>query len=293
MEYSTDDIAAARSLQFTTFSVHGYILVCRVKYTFLLRSHWTRIKGLFIVTRYLPFIFLAVDLYLYFTPDENPGKCRVLDNVRSGLGIVLITLSECISRPPGIIRVFDLIPPDFFALRTYVLWNKNRTVRATIACTSIAIIVASFSFLFTTSDSASYVTSAIPRITGCYLSASRYQLSIPYLLFSVFTLELMILTLIRAVQDWRKNSGRLYTVLVKHNIFYYACGFLLSTMNVFMSLFLQYSYQTILYDFQYLMLPILATRMHLHFWKVDQHAHDSGTVVSIPMSDMSFANFTA
>ncbi|KAG1810981.1 uncharacterized protein BJ212DRAFT_1377335, partial [Suillus subaureus] len=35
----------------------------------------------------------------------------------------------------------------------------------------------------------------------------------------------LILTLIRAIQSWRINPSRLYVVLVKHNIFYYTCGF--------------------------------------------------------------------
>jgi hypothetical protein len=41
----------------------------------------------------------------------------------------------------------------------------------------------------------------------------------------MFSLGLMILTLIRAIQSWRAHSSRLYVVLVKHNIFYYTCGF--------------------------------------------------------------------
>ncbi|KAG2130793.1 uncharacterized protein EDB93DRAFT_1255767 [Suillus bovinus] len=263
-------------------------------------------KGLFIVTRYLPFIFLVADLYMYFIPDENPGvcdavesyendkltalfpqKCRVLENIQAGLAIVLFTFSE-----------------------TIVLWNNNRILRAATVCASIVssqsthytqangrcisqtVLVASLCTVFTTDIPSAYETSAIQGISGCYQSASRYQLSIPYLLLSVFALGLMILTLIRALQDWRINSGRLYVTLVKHNISYYACAFLLSATNVITSLFLQYSYQIILYDLQFVMLPILATRMHLHLWQVDQHARNSGTITSIPLSDMSFVDFT-
>jgi hypothetical protein len=35
---------------------------------------------------------------------------------------------------------------------------------------------------------------------------------------------LLCLTLIRAIQSWRSANSHLYTVLVKHNIFYYVCG---------------------------------------------------------------------
>jgi hypothetical protein len=35
---------------------------------------------------------------------------------------------------------------------------------------------------------------------------------------------LVCLTIIRAIQSWRSSKGLLYIMLVKHNIFYYACG---------------------------------------------------------------------
>ncbi|KAG1794622.1 uncharacterized protein HD556DRAFT_1442809 [Suillus plorans] len=98
----------------------------------------------------------------------------------------------------------------------------------------------------------------------------------------------MILTLIRAIQDWRTNTSRLYVILVNHNISYYACGLL---ANIFTSLLLEYSYHSVLYDFQFMILAILATRMHLHLWRTNRYPHGfTSSLVDIPMSDISFAN---
>ncbi|KAG2130790.1 uncharacterized protein EDB93DRAFT_1255765 [Suillus bovinus] len=333
MEYSTEDITAARSLQstkymlgayylnpiffvLTQFSVGGYILgrltpissrlpsnsfiqtydyACSLhgEWAFLLLSRWCKMKGLYIVTRYLPFIFLTTSLYASFTPDENPGKCRMLANIRSGLGMVLVIFSECISLFPHIMRASDPTRSGFFILRTYVLWNRNRILLAAMLSTLFAFLVASFCITFDTTVPAAYTTSAIPGITGCYRSSTSYQLFIPFLLSSVFELGFMILTLIRAMQDWRTSSGCLYVVLVNHNISYYACNLLLSVTTIFTLLLLQDTYQTILDAFQFVILPILATRMHLHLWQVDRRAQDSDTLMSIPMSDISFADFTA
>jgi hypothetical protein len=109
----------------------------------------------------------------------------------------------------------------------------------------------------------------------------------------VFELGLMILTLIRAIQSWRIYPSRLYVVLVNHNIFYYVCGLLFSATNIFTLLFLQYSYHTLLYDFQFMILAILATRMHLHLWQVNRHAHRSGALARILISDLSSVNSTS
>ncbi|KAG1854040.1 hypothetical protein C8R48DRAFT_322530 [Suillus tomentosus] len=259
-----------------TLWTYDYACSFHEEWSFLLQSRWSKMKGLYIVTRYLPFIFLATKLSMYFIPNENPGKCRVLENTQSGLGIVLTIVSE-----------------TFFILRTYVLWNKNLILLVATLSTFLIFVIASFSIVLATGVPAAYATSAIPGITGCYRGPTSLQYFIPFLLLSVFELGLMILTLIRAVQNWRINSGRLYVVLVNHNISYYVCGFLLSVTNVFASLLLQYSYQTFLFNFQFIMLAILATRMHLHLWQVNRHLHGStSTVVHVPMSDISFANPT-
>ncbi|KAG2069203.1 hypothetical protein BDR04DRAFT_1119193 [Suillus decipiens] len=242
MEYSSDDIAAARSLQFTTFMFHQYIYAsiatlwtyhyaCSLdeEWMFLLRSEWSKIKGLYIVTRYLPFIFLTTNLYQYFTPNETLGEFQKLDYIVTGLGILSVILSEF-----------------FFILRTYVLWNNNKTLLVVMLSTFFAFIGASIGIAFATDDPSIYATSAIPGITGCYQSSTSLRLFILFLLLSIFELGLMILTIVRAIQSWQINPGRLYVVLMKHNIFYYTCGFLFSVANMIMSLLLHYSYTAIL-----------------------------------------------
>ncbi|KAG1844410.1 hypothetical protein C8R48DRAFT_458752 [Suillus tomentosus] len=251
-----------------TFWTYDYACSLHEEWTFLLRSHWTKMKGLYIATRYLPFIMLATDLYRSFTLNENTSGCLVSVHISSGLCTVLSIFSGC-----------------FFILRTYVLWNKNRILFAAMLSTFFTFLGASFGIVFATAVPAAYPTSAIPGITGCYETSFWYFM--PFLLFSVFQLGLMILTLIRAIQSWQRSPSPLYVVLVKHNIFYYACSLLFSVTNIFMSLLLQASYRTMLYDFEFTILAILTTRMHLHLWRINQHAHASGTSVGTTTSDMS------
>ncbi|KAG2353728.1 hypothetical protein BDR07DRAFT_1614725 [Suillus spraguei] len=279
--YSTDDIVAAMSLQFfayvyvsiTTFWAYDYACSFHEEWRFLLVSQWTKVKGLYIVTRYVPFLLLATNLYLSFIPNENPGKCRVLDNICSGFGIVSAVCSE-----------------GFFVLRLCALWNNNRILLAAMVVTVLTFVGASIGITFATTVPAVYATSAIPGITGCYQSSTSFRLFVPFLLLSVFELGLMILTLIRAIQSWRINSSHLYIVLVKHNIFYYTCGFLFSVVNVFTSLLLHYAYHAILHDFQFIILAILATRMHRQLWQMKLQTHGSDAFMQIPMSDVSLDN---
>ncbi|KAG1723654.1 hypothetical protein EDD22DRAFT_172803 [Suillus occidentalis] len=283
MEYSSDDIAAARSLQVATyiyvstatFWTYDYVCSLHEEWTFLLQSHWNKVKVMYIVTRYLLFFILISNLYASFISNENLGTCRVSSIIGTGLDIVSAVFSEC-----------------FFILRTYALWNSNRIVLAVMLSTFFTFLVVSIGVTFAGTVPSAYFTSAIPGITACYQTSTNFPFFIPFILLSIFQLGLMILTLIRAVQTWRKHPSRLYVVLVNHNISYYTCGLLISVTNILASLFFQYAYGNMLHHFQFAILAILATRLHLHLWRMDQHAHSSGALVHITMSDMLSVNPT-
>ncbi|KAG1791654.1 uncharacterized protein HD556DRAFT_631481 [Suillus plorans] len=246
-KYSVDAIIAARSLQvFTfiytsmaTFWTYDYACSMREEVTdhlqdqlpiltmhpfkgiFLLYSSWNRVKMLYVVTRYVPFLLFSVHLYLNFVPNETSNMCQFINNICSTFSLISSICSEC-----------------FFILRTYALWNNDKVVLAAMLSTFAAVIMGSMVALFTATATAPFETSAIPGITGCYQSSGSARLFVPFLL--LFGLELMLisLTLTCAIRNWRTNNSSLYVVILKHNVLYYACGLFFSTVNVLTSLLL-------------------------------------------------------
>ncbi|KAG2065842.1 hypothetical protein BDR04DRAFT_1234340 [Suillus decipiens] len=284
MEYSADEIAAARSLQYlayictsmATFWIYDYVCSLHEEWKFLWWSHWTKVKILYIIARYVPFLFVITDIFLNFAPNENSQKCKILVNIYSSLGVISLACSEY-----------------FFVLRTYALWNSNRIVLTAMLSTLFAIIASFIGICFSAIATSHVTTSVVPGITGCYRSSTRVQFFMPFLLLFIFQLGLFTLTLIRIAQTWRTSNGSMHTVLVKHNIFYYACGLFLSTVNVLAPvMFSDAVYYSLLEDLQAFILAILATRMHLHLWHMDRHVHGSEILVCISMSDMSSADRT-
>ncbi|KAG2124623.1 hypothetical protein DEU56DRAFT_594156 [Suillus clintonianus] len=277
MEYSADDIAAAKNLQSLTylatsmvaFWTYDYACSLHTEWTFLLESRWTKAKGLYVITRHSPFFFLLTELYLHFTPSEK------LDEYKCGISFTLHTSFSTIS-----IGCSEL----FFVLRTYALWNNNRIVLAVMLSAFLAAVAACIVIGFITVGTSHVVTSAIPGITGCYRTSTNLSF-IQFLLLFAFQLGLISLTLIRVIQSWRTNNGPLYAILVKHNIFYYASGLFLSAVN-FLMLFYDSAYHSIIEDFECFVLAILATRMYLLLWQIDRDAHGSDALGMICLSDM-------
>ncbi|KAG2054134.1 hypothetical protein BDR06DRAFT_429532 [Suillus hirtellus] len=272
--YSSEDIAAAMSLQIyahvytsmATLWIYEYACSLQEEWTFLLQSRWTKVKGLYIATRFVPFLLSIVHLYVNFIPNENPAKCKVLNTVCSVLGQISVGFSEF-----------------FFVLRTYALWRHNRFVHVFILAFTPVAIIACVGTTYASIVTASYEASAIPGTTGCY---SNSNLFVSFLLFFIFELGLMCLTLLHAIQSWRMTNGRLYTILVKSNIFYYSCSMFLSAVNVFTSRYLHYQYHVIFQDYQSIVLAILALRMHLHIWQIDQQSHNIDALVWTSLSDI-------
>lgn len=186
-------------------------------------------------------------------------KCRVLINIYSCFGLISLVCSECI-----------------FVLRTCALWNNNRILRVAMLTTFFAVITISAGLLFTGIALSHVVTSMIPGITGCYWSLGGVWYSISFVFLLICQLGLFSLTLTHVIQSWRTARGHLYSILVKHNIFYYACGVLLSAINVLTPLLFSDSIFHSFEDLEMCVLAILATRMHLYLWHNDQHVDSSG-----------------
>ncbi|KAG2342046.1 hypothetical protein BDR05DRAFT_964726 [Suillus weaverae] len=223
--YSADDIAVATNLQLlvylymsmATFWTYDYACSVHEEWKFLYRSRWTKVKVLYVITRYVPFFLIVLGLCGDLTTNdpESPNKCGTMISIYSGFFQMSITCSEF-----------------FFILRTYALWNNNKIILVAMLSTLLAVVLSSIGSRFTNTASAHVTTSAIPGITGCYWSSLNVQF-LSFVLLFVFQLGLFSLTLIRVIQCWQTAKGHLHAILVKHNLFYYACGLCESGLTCF------------------------------------------------------------
>ncbi|KAG2054045.1 hypothetical protein BDR06DRAFT_955623 [Suillus hirtellus] len=238
---------------------YDYVCCLHEEWTFLRQSRWTRVKVLYIFARYVPFFSMTMDIYMTFAPVENPNKCRVIINMYSCFGLISLICSESI-----------------FVLRTCALWDNNRILRLVVLTTVFAGITISTGLRFATLALSYVVTSVIPGIAGCYLSLGGVWYPMSFVLLLISQSGLFSLTLIHVIQSWRTAKGHLYSILVKHNMFYYTCGLILSAVNVFIPLLFADSLFHSFEDLEVCVLAIIATRMHLHLWHDDQHVNSSG-----------------
>ncbi|KAG2089826.1 hypothetical protein BD769DRAFT_1679826 [Suillus cothurnatus] len=263
-----------------TFWTYDYVCSLHEEWKFLRRSRWTKVKALYIIARYVPFLFIITDIYLNFSPSENSKKCKILVNIYSSLGVISLTCSEC-----------------FFVLRTYALWNSNRIVLVAMLSTLFAIIASFIGICFSAiatshglcsrfSHDYSHVSTP-PQLRLAWSQASQAATGAQ----PVFNSSCHFFSCLSFNLTWRTSNGGMHAILVRHNIFYYAC--VLSAVNVLAPvMFSDPAYYSLLEDLQAFILAILATRMHLHLWHIDRNVHGSEVLVCISMSDISSADRT-
>ncbi|KAG1829870.1 hypothetical protein EV424DRAFT_1535581 [Suillus variegatus] len=276
----------------TTLWIYDYACSFHEELTFLLRSRWTKVKGLYVIARYLPFLILVTYQYRVGLTPNDPNKCRMVNNIIYFSSYRSLVPNACLlslryTRAPY------LIHSVLFLLRTYALWNNNGIVLAAMLSAFFVVAVASIIVDVVTVEVSHVAINTMQGTRSCYQTPSGVQAGTMFVLLFGFQLGIAFLTIIRAVQRWRAVNCPLYDVLVKHNIFYYTCGLPLSTISVLTQMLLpKTAYPLVCKVFEFYFLAILATRMHLFLWQSDRQTRGSDTLVHIPMSDVLPADST-
>ncbi|EIW86184.1 hypothetical protein CONPUDRAFT_161003 [Coniophora puteana RWD-64-598 SS2] len=252
----------------TTFWIYDYIITLDDEFVFLRNARLRKTKVIYVLTRLLPFASRAVTFQYTLSSNPAPETCTTLMNTFSALETLVVLFAEVL-----------------FALRTYALWRRNRVVLALLYGGFIVATVGGIASSFLPIGPPMTVLN-LPRssVTGCFVVTPGASLAVTFAFLIALELELVTLNVTRAVFSRRETRGRLLETLVRHNIFYYACGLVFSVANVLMAVSTNYGGVFMLDDLQVYIHAIMATRMHRMLWIDSEHERfeDSQTTIAHP-----------
>ncbi|KIJ66648.1 hypothetical protein HYDPIDRAFT_26084 [Hydnomerulius pinastri MD-312] len=274
---------------------------------FILQAKWGKVKLLYLLCRYLPFVLLALDSFQVLQPTLPMSKCETYYELNSWLEGITLVSSECM-----------------FILRTYAIWERNRRVLLILMCSFFAFLIPVI-FIMTKYDSSTIITEPpVPNITSCYNAGQNDVIVVAYVLlvvaelgmaclhfFQIFPIysriaEILLFTLYRSIKHYQDHGGRsqLLHILIQHNIFYFACGLFFSLLVIlsiaflpvclaFNTGFLMISdistikdpYGDMTSNLQVTIHALLVTRMHLDLWKADR-THYVANYSDIPLPSL-------
>ncbi|KAG1725377.1 hypothetical protein EDB19DRAFT_1915092 [Suillus lakei] len=188
---------------------YDYVTTLDEELPFVARSTWRIVKYLYLVCRYVPFLYLAVVLSRSLESYPSLSTCQTLYSLNSYLGILIIFSAESI-----------------FFVRTYAIWDRSKRVLWAFI-TSVIFLLTPIVAILVKYNSSTIVTNWIAiGMPGCSKTGETTAVLFVYVLMVIAELEILCLTLYRAVSNYRRERGgsNVLKVLVQHNVFYFVCG---------------------------------------------------------------------
>ncbi|EJC98748.1 uncharacterized protein FOMMEDRAFT_170954 [Fomitiporia mediterranea MF3/22] len=231
--------------------VYDYLLTFEDELVLIWDSTWSLAKGLFLATRYLPFIDLSITTTRHFKARMSPEEC--LRNYRAG-GL-LIDVGICAA---------ELI----LVLRTWAIWGQTKKITITLLIwifvnltSDLVIVVLYFS---------SVTFTPLPEgLSGCLISTGNSLLVGTWILLMIFEAGILALMVLKGVQMYRGSVDKqhrkteLYKAVFRNGAIFYVYIFTLSVANVIVISRLPRDLSTLLASVERVMHAILTERLLL------------------------------
>ncbi|KAG1816923.1 hypothetical protein EV424DRAFT_1540632 [Suillus variegatus] len=192
----------------TVIWVYDYIITFDDELAYLRKSTWGKVKILYLMCRYLPFVLLAADTYQVLQPALPLSQCQTYFQINSWLEGITLMAAEWM-----------------FILRTSL-----PSVPLEMTVISQAILIPVIYILTSFGNSVTISEPPIPNITSCYNVGESRIIVVAYVLLVVAEFEILSFTLYRSIKHYRSltNDNHLLNILIQHNIFYFICGLFFS-----------------------------------------------------------------
>jgi len=278
--FNQADISIGNTLQNTNYAFfavvgvwfYDFMLTFDEEVEFIIHARWRIPKLLYLVNRYLIFAVIVVDVFRILKPGLSVETCSTFFILNTYVGGIVLCCAE-----------------SLFMRRVWVISSGNRW-KWVIAFLNFVFLTIPLVVTLTFYDSSSTVVqSPIPEITSCYTTKASRVVIVAYMLLVIAEIETLSLMLYHSWKLYR-GSGHiipLVRILIRHNVFYFACGIFFSTALVAIIFTFPTAYSDVASDLQIVLHVILATRMHRELWNA---ATDSKTD---PLEMVSVVVFTS
>ncbi|KAH6902690.1 hypothetical protein BKA70DRAFT_622014 [Coprinopsis sp. MPI-PUGE-AT-0042] len=233
-------------------------------------SHWSLVKILFYVTRYLPFVDLPLTIVFNEVRGLSPGACHGI----FGTSNVLCVSATCIAEGLMFMRAHALSKQST-VVRRYLMVHYAIVQSTCIALALYYVQSLSFTPPFP-------VTSQLPCIPYAY---KQNHLSAIFALVFINQLTITTLSFYFVLTNFSESRGPLIQLLCRDGVYYFLLMSSITIANFVMSLKAPVEYKYILAMPQRILHATVATRMVLRMRSSARSAHDFS---SPPMSTMRF-----
>ncbi|KAG1821106.1 uncharacterized protein BJ212DRAFT_979711 [Suillus subaureus] len=249
--------------------VYDFALTLDKDAAFILDAPWRIPKLTYLTSRYLPFALVVTDMFRILQPGlslklDKSQSCTTLFAFNTYVGGIVLFCAE-----------------SLFIQRVLAVTGLRRLI---VGCNIVLFLVPVAVTLTLYNSSSPVMQSPIPKVASCYDSKQSRIVIVAYILLVIVEIEILSFMLYHSWNLYRehRNDIPLVRALVRHNLLYFACGLLFSTMAVVVVLTLPASYSEAISGLQFMIHGILATRLHRELYNTAHHETSTGNV-SLPL----------
>ncbi|KAJ8595190.1 hypothetical protein M405DRAFT_929690 [Rhizopogon salebrosus TDB-379] len=268
MWFDQADIDTGNTLQHTNYAffaivgiwAYDFVLTFDEEVEFVLDARWRIPKLLYLVCRYSPIAVLVTGLSPILQHGLSVKSCTTYSAIDSYIGGITLYCVEAL-----------------FMLRVLAMSGHQRW-RWIVAFCNFVFLMVPLGVTLAFHDSSSISSqSPIPEITSCYTSKTGHIVFVAYILLVIGETEILGFMLYHSWILYREHERiiHLVQILIRHNIFYFACGLFSSSLVVVILFTAPAKYYDVASDLQIVLHTILATRMHRELWRAATHQEDS------------------
>ncbi|KAG1843787.1 hypothetical protein DFJ58DRAFT_34688 [Suillus subalutaceus] len=284
------DINISITLQFDNYAffaiaclwVYDFALTLDKDVAFVLDAPWRIPKLTYLTCRYLPFALIIAHMIRI----SEPGLSLKVYRYPCMFLLKLNEFQSCTTLFAFSVYVGGIVmvcAEALFMQRVCAVMGR----RWLITCCNVLLFLVPVAVTFTLTHSSAIITqSPIPKFASCYDSKQSRIVIVAYVLLVITEIEILSFMLYHSWKLYREhgNDMPLVRVLVRHNMFYFACGLLFSTTVVIVVVTLPASYGDVASVFQIVIHGILATRMHRELYNTAHHTEETSTRnMSLPL----------
>lgn len=253
-----------------TIMVMDWLLTLPLEVSLIWTTRWSLLKILFLLARYIPFVYIPILIYHQFAPGVQPGRCQVIYDFAVWILITGIGCAELI-----------------LTIRTRATVENSKAVAyffPLFVLTYVTIYVLLGLWMKTIHE-----TSSIPGLgMGCLIESKGINLAAVWILIMVYDAGNLFLMIIQGIRIFKFGDvSQLSRIVYIDGIIYYICLFCLSLTNALI-IFLLPTYHQLLAVMEGVVHSALACRVVLNIRANYNTGLENGT--SISTQPMQFAN---
>ncbi|KIP12202.1 hypothetical protein PHLGIDRAFT_113980 [Phlebiopsis gigantea 11061_1 CR5-6] len=238
-----------------TILVTDWMLLFSEEVKYIWRRKWKFPEGLYLFTRYMPFVNVSISLTYYLSPTISPHTCLI--NYATGTWLMTVGFAAA-----------ELI----LVWRTYAIWEKSKRIWWIVSVIWTVLLLVNVPILTIFTRSLEFGPPPLPQIPGCNLVDASNIAFGSFLSVLLTEITVVVLTVYKGISDVRNSSSTLVLTLYRDGILYFICLLVMSLGTVLVIVAAPVEFFDLLINLTRVLHASLCCRVILH---LRQAAHES------------------